>query len=136
VKERAEQENTLRVQDAVGLIWDLRIQYAGNVGVQPNTGFDVASRHLASLAKNEHLLNPAFISPFKMDSSQSHPITSQASPQSKFKNPPREMMVLVLMPVPCDGVFGLDCSIQPTRFPRQDLGVPIHHAIGRLVSLR
>jgi hypothetical protein len=28
------------------LIWDLRIQYAGNVGVQPNTGFDVASPYL------------------------------------------------------------------------------------------
>jgi hypothetical protein len=117
------------------LIWDLRIQYAGKCWSSTEYRFLCCipiSRHLGSLAKNGHLLNSVFIIPFKMDSSQSHHITSSLkllhNPNS---NLPREMV-----PVPCGGVFGLSCSFQPTRSPRQDLGVPIHHAIGRFVSLQ
>jgi hypothetical protein len=60
--------------------------------IQPNTGFDVASpisRHLGSLAKNEHLLNlVSSCHPFKMDSS--HHKFLEASPQSIFKSTPRD----------------------------------------------
>jgi len=60
--------------------------------IQPNTGFYVASsisRHLGSLAKNEHLLNlVSSCHPFKMDSS--HHKFLEASPQSIFKSTPRD----------------------------------------------
>ena len=106
--------------------------------IQPNTGFYVASsisRHLGSLAKNEHLLNP--VSSYHLKWIHHNPITSQV-PWSfstiHIQIHPERWCWCRLRA--CGGVFGLSCSFQPTRCPRQDLGVPIHHAIGRLVSLR
>jgi hypothetical protein len=92
--ERKNRKNTLRVQDAVDMGFENSI--CRKRGFQPNTGFDVASpisRHLGSLAKNEHLLNS--VSSYYLKWIHRNPITSQvhnfleASPQSKFKSTPR-----------------------------------------------